>query len=70
MLSRWALIVADFRREYHLSGGDLAGLSASEFTWLLSGLSERARFVQAWAEAPKHLHDPDEIAAITAAARR
>ena len=45
-------------------------MSWPEFSWLLGGLSARSRFNRAWAEAPKNLYDPDEIAAVTAAARR
>jgi hypothetical protein len=63
-------VVADFRREYHMTGAELAALSADEFTWLLSGLSDDSRLRQAWHHTPKHVYDPDEIAAIREAARR
>ena len=70
LLRHWALIVADFRREYQMPADELAGLSWPEFSWLLRGLSGQSRFNVAWSEAPKNLYDPDEIAAVTAAARR
>lgn len=70
MQRRWALIVSDFRREYRVSGAELAGMSLPEFQWLLQGLSEHSRFAQAWQDEPKNLYHPDDIAAITAAARR
>jgi len=62
--------VADFRREYQVSGTELAALPMCEFRWLLQGLSDRSRFVRAWDAQPKHLHDPADRAAIIAAARR
>lgn len=67
---RWALIVADFRREYGVPGAELAALSLDEFQWLLSGLSSKSRFLRAWADQPKTLHDPADRAALIAAARR
>jgi hypothetical protein len=70
MQQRWALVVSDFRREYRISGAELAGMTLHEFEWLVQGLSENARFVKAWQDAPKNLYDPDEIAAVKAAARR
>ena len=70
MQQRWALVVSDFRREYRVGSDELAGLGLPEFTWLLTGLSDRSRFRAAWQHVPKHVHDPDAIAAITAAARR
>lgn len=70
MQRRWALIVSDFRREYGMSGRELAVLSLDEFRWLLQGLSEHSRFAQAWHDAPKNLYDPADIAAVKAAARR
>ena len=70
MRERWALIVADFRREYHLSPDQLGAMSLQEFSWLLQGLSEHSRVSNAWAEAPKNVYDPAQIAAIRAAARR
>jgi hypothetical protein len=63
-------VVSDFRREYNMTPDELAGLGLPEFTWLLEGLSDRSRFRVAWSNAPKHVHDPKAIAAITAAARR
>ena len=70
MRGRWSLIVSDYRREYGISAADLAALPLDEFTWLLEGLSDDSRFRQAWSHAPKNIYDPDEIAAVTAAARR
>lgn len=70
MATRWALVVADFRREYGMDADELAELPFLDFQWLLQGLSKHARFLTAWAKAPKHVYDRDEIAAITAAARR
>lgn len=70
MQTHWGFIVADFRREYAMGTDELAGLSLDEFQWLLQGLSEHSRFRIAWSDAPKTLHDPADIAAITAAARR
>lgn len=69
-MRRWALLVSDFRREYGMTGADLAALGLDEFTWLLQGLSEHSRFVQAWDKEPKNLYDPADIAAVKAAARR
>ena len=62
--------MADYRREYGMSADQLAALSAEEFRWLLTGLSEHSRFAQAWRDAPKNLYDQADIAAVTAAARR
>lgn len=62
--------MADYRREYHLDAHQLAALSLDEFKWLLQGLSEHSRFQRAWADAPKHVYKSQDIAAITAAARR
>ena len=70
MTERWALIVADFRREYAADTDALAGMSLPEFMWLLQGLSDKARFRTAWHDEPKHMHDPEDRARITAAARR
>lgn len=70
MIREWALIVADFRREYHMPGAELARLSVDDFRLLIKGLSEHARFPKAWADEPKTLHDPAERAALIAAARR
>lgn len=70
MAHRWALIVADYRREYHMGSDELAALSVDEFRTLLQGLSERSRFGRAWSDRPKTLHDPEERAALVAAARR
>jgi hypothetical protein len=67
---RWALIVSDYRREYGMSGDDLASVDVHEFMWLLQGLSKNSRFQRAWADAPKTLHNPDDRAAIRAAAMR
>lgn len=53
-----------------MAGHELATLSLPEFQWLLVGLSARSRFQQAWADAPRNLYDPADIAAVTAAARR
>lgn len=63
-------MVSDYRREYGMPGDELAGLSLNEFLWLLQGLSKNSRFQRAWADAPKHLHDPADRAAVHAAARR
>lgn len=70
LLERWALVLADFRREYHLDGAGVAELGAPEFWRLLRGLSYRARFSTEWRETPKHMHNPDDRAALIAAARR
>jgi len=48
----------------------LAALSLQEFLWLLRGLSTRSRFMQTYADTPKHMHDPADRAALIAAARR
>lgn len=69
-MGHWPLVLADFRREYRLDGDDLARLTLQEFLWLLRGLSTRSRFMQTYADAPKHLHDPADRAALIAAARR
>lgn len=69
-MDHWPLVLADFRREYQVDGGALARLTLQEFLWLLRGLSTRSRFMQTYTEAPKHLHDPEERAALIAAARR
>lgn len=70
MLTHWPLVLADFRRDYQMDGDTLAGLSLQEFLWLLRGLSSRSRFMQAYHDAPKHMHDPADRAALIAAARR
>jgi hypothetical protein len=62
--------VADYRREYGMSGDQLARLSLDEFMWLMQGLSKNSRFQMAWHDHPKTLHDPAERAALVAAARR
>lgn len=49
---------------------ELAGLPVDEFRMLLQGLSEYSRFAAAWNKKPKTLHDPEERAALIAAARR
>lgn len=69
-MDHWALVLSDFRREYRLDGTGLAGLTLQEFLWLLRGLSLRSRFLQTYREAPKHMHDPEDRAALIAAARR
>lgn len=69
-MGHWPLVLADFRREYQVSGAVLAALSLQEFLWLLRGLSTRSRFMQTYADAPKHMHDPADRAALIAAARR
>jgi len=38
----WALIVADFRREYHLTPTEIGELTVHEFAWYLRGLSEQS----------------------------
>lgn len=70
MQQRWPLIVADYRREYHMDTATLGGLSMQEFTWLLQGLSKHSRFMRAWHDAPKNLYDRADIEAVKAAARR
>lgn len=70
MVSHWALIVADFQREYQIGADELARMPANRFRWLLSGLSDRSRFRQAWTNEPKHVYDPADIEAVRAAARR
>ena len=62
--------MADYRREYHMRPDELAALSLDEFMWLLQGLSEHSRFAAAWEKQPKNLYAPEDIAAITEAARR
>lgn len=69
-MGHWPLVIADFRREYHMAGHHLAALSLREFLWLLRGLSSRSRFMQTYREAPKHLHDPADREALIAVARR
>jgi hypothetical protein len=68
VIARWALVVADYRREYQVAAGDLARMALPEFLWLLQGLSEHSVFLRAWHHKPKVLH-PDERAALIAAAR-
>jgi len=53
-----------------VGGDELAGMDLDEFMWLLQGLSRNSRFNRAWRDQPKHMHDPDERAALIAAARR
>lgn len=62
--------MSDYRREYHMPSDELAGLSLDEFLWLLQGLSKNSRYMKAWADQPKTLHDPADRAAVIAAARR
>lgn len=62
--------MADYRREYAMDESALAGISSPAFTRLLRGLSKHSRFLTAWRDAPKHLYDPADIAAVKAAARR
>lgn len=62
--------MSDYRREYGISGDELAGLTLHEFLWLLQGLSKNSRFMQAWSDKPKTLHDPAEREALRAAALR
>lgn len=62
--------MADFRREYRIPPRELAALSLNDFLWLLQGLSKHSRFMYAWTEKPKTLHDPADRAALVAAARR
>lgn len=69
-MRRWALVVSDFRREYRITADELAAIDLDDFTQLMQGLSEQSRFAHAWADAPKNVYDPTDIAAITAAARR
>lgn len=69
-MGQWPLVIADYRREYHMDSAALARLSLQEFLWLLRGLSHRARFIRAWQDSPKHMHDPEDRAALIAAARR
>lgn len=69
-MGRWSLVVADFRREYGMDPDALAALDVDHFRWLLTGLSDRSRFRTAWSKAPKHMHDPNDRAALIAAARR
>lgn len=70
MLTRWPLVVADFRRDYQVRPDELAAMSLPEFLTLLQGLSAEARFLTAWQQAPKHMHDPADREALIAAARR
>lgn len=53
-----------------MPGADLAALPLDEFLWLLQGLSKYSRFMQAWHDKPKTLHDPSARAALIAEARR
>ena len=62
--------MSDYRREYGMATDELAGLSLSEFLWLLQGLSKHSRFRMALDAKPKTLHDPADRAAVIAAARR
>lgn len=62
--------MSDYRREYGVSADELGGMPLAEFMWLLQGLSDRSRFTRAWTDAPKHMHDPADRAALIAAARR
>lgn len=69
-MSRWPLLVADFRREYGVSAQELARMALDEFLWLMQGLSRQSRFVKAYADRPRTLYSPDDIKAVHAAARR
>ena len=69
-MAHWPLVVADYRREYRMDNHALAGLSLQEFLWLLRGLSDKSRFARSWRDAPKHMHDPADRAALIEAARR
>ena len=69
-MGHWPLVLADFRREYQMAGHDLAALTLQDFLWLLRGLSTRSRFMRTYSDAPKHMHDPADRAALIAAARR
>lgn len=62
--------MADYRREYQMTGDELGALDLSEFLWLLQGLSKNSRFQRAWQDAPKHVYDDADIDAIKAAAKR
>lgn len=60
----WALIVADYRREYDLPPDGLATLDLDEFLWLLRGLSPQARYMKAWRDAPRNVYTDADIAAV------
>jgi hypothetical protein len=62
--------VADFRREYGITPDELAAMGLPDFHMYVRGLSRHSTFLQAWSNAPKHLYDPADVAAVTAAARR
>lgn len=62
--------MSDYAREYQRDCDALARMSFHEFMWLLQGLSKHSRFMRAWADKPKTLHDPADRAAVIAAARR
>lgn len=49
---------------------ELAALSTPDFLGLLKGLSKHSRWMQAWHDKPKTLHDPADRAALRAAALR
>lgn len=70
MVRRWALIAGDFAREYGVDRDAMARMSVDEFMWRCTGLSAESRTLSAWRDEPKTLRDPDEIAAVVAAARR
>jgi hypothetical protein len=66
----WALIVADFRREYGITEDALAQMGWRSFRTHLIGLTGDSRYWDAYRRAPRLVTDPGEIASITAAMRR
>lgn len=60
----WPLVVADFRREYGITTSGLARMTEDEFTWLLQGLSENARFNAEFRDAPQGIYTPEDRAAV------
>ncbi len=63
----WALLFADWRREYRTDVRDEldAGIGWWEFTALVGGFSAECRFWAAVAKAPVKASTPEAIAAIT-----
>lgn len=60
MRRHWALIVADFRREYRVKPDELAVMGWRDFLMLVKGLSPQARYVQAVGKDGDRITDPDE----------
>lgn len=62
LLGNWALVEADFQREYGIDiGGAICAMSWRRFSVLLRGLGPNSSFVaQAQAAGPQPIEDPKE----------